>query len=780
MVKYYVYVEDYSGCIVGDTVEIVDQDQDTYYVSTTGSNSNSGTVKSDALSTVAAALELACVNDTIIILDGTYTEDSIFVTKPVIIGSEYIIDNDPAHISNTVFENGDDGVFFYNYVNSIESDTTSSQIAGFTIRNSNNPNTDQWYGHGGAISVWNSVVKINHMRILNNTARDGGGLGFMGHGFTAVVANSVVSENSATEAGGGIRAQLTGSLWIRNTSIDNNTAINGGGGLATSSLTYLNDVVIEDNVAQSGGGFTSSTIGQGGSTSHKWSNVTVRNNSASGSYGAGVFYKNNGSAHFTLENALIVDNTSNQYPGLTFQGYDGNRISLVNSTIYNNLGSSSSAEGKNNIAIWDNTIVRLLNTIVGRSGGSSGYTFYGNNCGTQYLLADESSVIEGGATSIYDYPCGSNETVTSLTGIVTTGVYFADPTGGDYSLKSVNTILGAGLSTNNLSLSSSSITGMLLTAPLSDIYGNLRPNPVGSNSDIGAIESPDSSAQVGIALVSENNGFCETASGSITANLLNYTGGTATYAWSSTTYPSWTWNATQTAISLASGDYKVVAKDATSGAKIDSLEITIATLPSISIVNTSTDVTCFSDDDGELTFEIYGGNPLGGSQYTYSVDYLETMAQATGVVIDGSYFDEDNQSSARTNKYVSDNWNGNPNYQGKYYVSVSDEDGCTFTDTLEIGFDHALPEVSITTLASDGTVGLTSMCEGTGNTINLTAGVTGGGGTNTYSWSNASTAATVGVALTDSYVLEVTDQFTCVGKDTLDVYFQAAPQIGLY
>ena len=68
-------------------------------------------------------------------------------------------------------------------------------------------------------------------------------------------------------------------------------------------------------------------------------------------------------------------------------------------------------------------------------------------------------------------------------------------------------------------------------------------------------------------------------------------------------------------MSLASGDYKVVATDATSGAKIDSSEITITTLPSISIVNTSTDVTCFSDDDGELTFEIYGGNPLGGSDH---------------------------------------------------------------------------------------------------------------------------------------------------------------------
>ena len=156
------------------------------------------------------------------------------------------------------------------------------------------------------------------------------------------------------------------------------------------------------------------------------------------------------------------------------------------------------------------------------------------------------------------------------------------------------------------------------------------------------------------------------------------------------------------------------------------------------------------------------------------------MAQATGVVLpsNGSWFDNDNgNTNARTNKYNADNYNGNPIYQGKYYVSVSDQDGCTFTDTVEVGYDHALPVVNITTLASDGTVGLTSMCEGIGNTINLTANVTGCGGTNTFSWSNASTAQTVGVAQTDDYIVEVTDQYTCVGKDTMSIYFQSAPQL---
>ena len=45
--------------------------------------------------------------------------------------------------------------------------------------------------------------------------------------------------------------------------------------------------------------------------------------------------------------------------------------------------------------------------------------------------------------------------------------------------------------------------------------------------------------------------------------------------------------------------------------------------------------------------------------------------------------------------------------------------------------------------------------------------LTGGGGTNSFTWSNASTAATVTVATTANYYVEVEDQYTCVGKDTV-------------
>ena len=68
------------------------------------------------------------------------------------------------------------------------------------------------------------------------------------------------------------------------------------------------------------------------------------------------------------------------------------------------------------------------------------------------------------------------------------------------------------------------ISGLTLAAPTTDLFGNPRPKPSGTNPDIGAIESPESAPQVGIAAVTTDNGFCQTTSGAITANLLNYTG----------------------------------------------------------------------------------------------------------------------------------------------------------------------------------------------------------------------------------------------------------------
>jgi hypothetical protein len=761
--KFYVFVEDGSGCIVGDTIEIFEQNQETYFVGNSGSDLNAGTSKSMPFATIQRALETVCHEDTIIILDGTYYADSIVVQNSIVIGSEYLLDGDTNHISATIIDGDDNGWIMQWDANSGSwSDTTENQLVGLTIQNGFS--TDIEFA-GGLTVYYNNVLKVNHVRFKNNESSNTGGAMYARQSSYLEVANSQFSGNHAN-TGAAIyssysRSRLLNLKIFNNTVSSNSAAMNIDGAYDFYSdginvfghqnaqhdyVVYMNlNNLNEDAVLR---------------------NWVIKNNSAHSKILS--IYQQGSDDELLIENCLIANNTA-QKGGPALQLRDiRNKVIISNTTISDNISVTEPQKlSAAMIAIrspQNSPKVFINNSIIQNT--SSTYTV-ANRWDDNLDLYIENSFVDGGSAKVE--VGSSNGTLSYGTTNLTSGLYFTDAANGDYSLSSVSTLLGAGAST-------ATVGGVSITAPTTDLYGNPRPNPSGTNPDIGAIESPESTPQVGIAAVTTDNGFCQTTSGAITANLLNYTG-TATYSWSSSTYPTWTWNATQSATGLSSGDYKVVAIDATSGAKIDSTEITIATLPSISITNTSTDVTCFGDDDGELTFEIYGGNPLGGSQYTYSVDYLQTMAQATGVVLNGSYFDQDNNSNARTNKYNADNYNGNPIYQGKYYVSVSDQNSCTFTDTVEVGYQNVLPVVNITTLASDGTVGLTSMCEGTGNTINLTANVTGGGGTNTFSWSNASTAQTVGVAQTGDYIIEVTDNNTCAGKDTMSIYFQTAPQL---
>ena len=766
---YYVSVSDATGCTITDTIEIIDQDQDTYFVSTTGSDSNNGTSTNDAWGSIEYAISQVCDEDTIIVLDGTYYEDSLEVTRDLVLGSMYLIDGDTNHIANTVIDGEDDGwIIRWSAGSGNWSDTTSNQLVGLTIKNGNSGE----YNYSGGLSVWNSnVVKVSHVVFENNKSSVHHGGGMYTHSDSYVELNNVLFKENSADGGGAIMSQNSRMRWL-DVEFDNNLSTNQDGmaiWLDNSYTFYSDGVYVHDHDESQ---VTNAGIREvirmnmwDNSEDIIMKNWRVQNNSVE----ARVFSisQQNASRKLLIENALITDNNTRYGgPGLLIRDCR-NALSIVNSTIANN----QSAERSNNTGAaavviknaQSNLEVNILNSIVDRA--TSAYSV-AENGGNGFNLNIENSYVSGGLNKV---ETSASSTLSYASTNVSSGLYFTDDANGDYSLNSVSTLLGAGVST-------ASVGGTQLTAPAFDLYENPRPNPAGTNPDLGAIEAVDSIAQVGMAAVITNNGFCQTTSGAITANLLNYTG-TATYSWSSSTYPSWTWNSTQSATGLSSGDYKVVALDATSGVEIDSIEVSVVTLPSISIANTSTDVTCFGDDDGELTFEISGGNPFGGMLYNFSVDYLESLAQADGVILGNSWFNMDYHGSSRSGNYVANNYNGDPIYQGKYYVSVSDQDGCTFTDTVVVGYNHELPQVNITTLASDGTVGLTSMCEGTGNTINLTANVTGGGGTNAFSWSNASTAQTVGVAQTDDYYVEVIDQNTCIGRDTIEIIFQSEPQV---
>ena len=86
-------VIDGSGCAVYDTVVIGSQPSNTYFISTTGSDSALGTA-SNPLKTISEALTRACDGDTIILEDGRHYENVIMGNNAprLTIASRYLLD----------------------------------------------------------------------------------------------------------------------------------------------------------------------------------------------------------------------------------------------------------------------------------------------------------------------------------------------------------------------------------------------------------------------------------------------------------------------------------------------------------------------------------------------------------------------------------------------------------------------------------------------------------------------------------------------------------------
>lgn len=74
-----------------------------WYVSNTGSNSNSGAINSPLL-TIANAIFRSVNGDTIVLEPGTYAERINLTGKSVVVGSRYVLTHDTSFISNTIID----------------------------------------------------------------------------------------------------------------------------------------------------------------------------------------------------------------------------------------------------------------------------------------------------------------------------------------------------------------------------------------------------------------------------------------------------------------------------------------------------------------------------------------------------------------------------------------------------------------------------------------------------------------------------------------------------
>jgi hypothetical protein len=122
--------------------------------------------------TVQAGINAASTGDTVLVADGIYFENIRFNGKAITVASHFILNHDPAHITNTVLNGGqptntDSGAV----VMFVHGEDTSSVLMGFTLTGGSGVKCVQYTPEiraGGGIFSYNSGSKLIFNKIVNN------------------------------------------------------------------------------------------------------------------------------------------------------------------------------------------------------------------------------------------------------------------------------------------------------------------------------------------------------------------------------------------------------------------------------------------------------------------------------------------------------------------------------------------------------------------------------------------------------------------------------------
>lgn len=301
------------------------------------------------------------------------------------------------------------------------------------------------YFHSGetAESVLSGfTIKNGSIKIAN----DLGGGGICCENSSPIIEFNIIELNSSGWAGGGIFCNGASPIIRHNLITDNSAKWGAGIACINSSSPTIADNDITDNDAEpfDGGGIyfrdSSPTI-----VSNIIDGNLVHSRLPGGWGGGGIFCVNSSSV---MENNIITNNSADD--SITGQG---GAIRCLSSTltIINNTISGNSARFGDGIACRSGASVTILNTIL-----------WGN--GTEEIDDDGSSSISVTYSDVQG-------------GWPGTGNINADPAfTSDYHLNNSSPCIGKGIMTPGV--------------PTQDFEGDPRPNPAGSQPDIGADENP--------------------------------------------------------------------------------------------------------------------------------------------------------------------------------------------------------------------------------------------------------------------------------------------------
>ena len=310
--------------------------------------------------------------------------------------------------------------------------------------------------NGKNIVVGSLFLTTQDTAFISQTVIDGGQDGsvvtFSSSEDSLSVLSGLTITNGLAQYGGGILIS-SASPKLLNLDIYGNISWSQAAGI---SFNNSNTTIINSKIRDNDGG-----SGEGGGVYCYTSNINFHNVTITGNLalnGAGLKLS---LSNPTLTNVIIANNYSNSKGGGIYCGFSSPL--LINSTI---VGNSAAVYGGGLYCISDSHPV-LVNSIL--SGNSEEIYFFSS---TPSSLTVTSSLVSNGQEGIV---IGALHDVIWGSGSIAGDPLFVDFETGDYRLADYSPCIGAGLDTS--------------IVPTTDIDGHLRPNPAGSNPDIGAYEN---------------------------------------------------------------------------------------------------------------------------------------------------------------------------------------------------------------------------------------------------------------------------------------------------
>jgi len=314
--------------------KLTQYDQD-LYVSSSGSNENTGLTPEDPLMSITKAMKTICTPGgphTIHLAPGSYSASLTGEQFPILCQDSVSICGIPDSITMLDGE-GNDSVLH------------AQSVKGFTLTNFNICNGMASYG-GGIYSL-NSYFTIDNLIIHNNSATSGGG-GMYFEGDCQLDTDNLNLSNNYASTGGGIYLE-NAIIDLENVVLKNNVGHNQGGGIfCNQSDPVFRNCLVDSNSSNNGGGVACNE------SNPLMQNVTISNNSAHN--GGGIFCV---SSNPDLQNVTIASNNSTINGGGIY--LESSTLSF-NDSLRSNISLNKAHWGKDLYSISSPTVNVVVDT----------------------------------------------------------------------------------------------------------------------------------------------------------------------------------------------------------------------------------------------------------------------------------------------------------------------------------------------------------------------------------------------------------------------------------